>query len=49
MRTPHTRLIPAVLLAAAAALSGCNTIEGMGKDIKSGGKAIEKTAEDAKK
>ncbi len=26
-------------------LSACNTISGAGKDIKSGGKAIEKTAE----
>lgn len=29
-------------------LSGCNTIEGMGKDIKKGGEAIEKAAEKAK-
>lgn len=33
---------------AAGALSACNTIEGMGKDIKSTGKAIEKTAEEHK-
>lgn len=25
-------------------LAGCNTIEGMGKDIKKGGEAIEKAA-----
>ncbi len=30
------------------ALSACNTIEGAGQDIKSGGKAIEKTADDNK-
>ncbi len=37
----------AVLLAALF-LTGCNTIEGMGKDIKKGGEAIEKGAEKAK-
>jgi entericidin B len=26
-------------------LSGCNTIHGMGKDIESGGRAIQKSAE----
>lgn len=26
-------------------LAGCNTIEGVGKDIKKGGEVIEKTAE----
>jgi predicted small secreted protein len=36
----------AVLLAIAGvfSLSACNTIEGMGKDIKKGGEAIEKAA-----
>ena len=29
---------------ALAALVGCNTISGMGKDIKSGGQAIESAA-----
>jgi predicted small secreted protein len=48
MRTVRTRLIHGVLLAVAVALAGCNTVEGIGKDLKSGGKAIEKTAEDAK-
>jgi predicted small secreted protein len=28
----------------AGALGGCNTIEGMGKDIKKGGEAVEKAA-----
>ena len=31
-----------------ALLAGCNTLEGVGKDIKKGGAAIEKTAEKAK-
>jgi predicted small secreted protein len=31
------------------AATGCNTIEGAGKDIKAGGAAIEKSAEQAKR
>ncbi len=27
-----------------SALSGCNTVHGLGKDIESGGKAIEKSS-----
>jgi predicted small secreted protein len=29
-------------------LAGCNTIEGVGKDVKKGGEVIEKAAEKAK-
>jgi predicted small secreted protein len=29
---------------ALAVLSGCNTLEGVGKDVKEAGKAIEKAA-----
>jgi predicted small secreted protein len=29
-------------------LGGCNTVEGLGKDIKKGGEAIEDTARKAK-
>jgi entericidin B len=32
------------LLLVFAALSGCNTLEGIGKDVQKGGKAIEKAA-----
>jgi len=32
----------------AMALSACNTVEGAGRDIKSTGKAIEKSADDNK-
>jgi predicted small secreted protein len=32
------------IIAAALVLAGCNTVEGMGKDIKKGGEAIEKAA-----
>ncbi len=31
-------------LLAAVALSACNTVEGMGKDLKQGGEAIERAA-----
>jgi predicted small secreted protein len=34
-----------VAIAIAVALAGCNTVEGLGKDIKKGGEAIEKAAE----
>lgn len=39
-----------ILAAAAAALlvSACNTIEGVGKDVKAAGTAVEETAKDAK-
>ena len=35
----------ALILIAAFALTACNTMEGMGKDIKKGGEAIEKAAD----
>jgi predicted small secreted protein len=35
-------------LALITLLVGCNTIEGVGKDIKKGGEVIEKAAEKAK-
>jgi predicted small secreted protein len=40
-----------VLAAAAAALlvSACNTIEGMGRDVSSAGRAVSDTARDVKK
>ncbi|HET9652678.1 MAG TPA: entericidin A/B family lipoprotein [Usitatibacter sp.] len=33
------------LLVLAFALVGCNTMEGVGKDVKKGGEAIEKAAD----
>ena len=46
IRLPLTQiLLLGVLLSAAAALSGCNTAEGVGQDMKSGGRAIERAAE----
>ena len=37
------RLFTCVILAALFA-AGCNTIQGVGKDVKKGGEAIEKAA-----
>jgi entericidin B len=33
------------IIAAALALAACNTMEGLGKDVKKGGEAIEKAAD----
>ena len=35
-------------LAAILALSACNTISGIGKDVSSAGKAVTRTADDVK-
>jgi len=35
------------MLAVIVALAGCNTVEGLGRDIERGGEAIEDAAEDA--
>ena len=34
----------ALILIAAFTLAGCNTMQGLGKDVKKGGEAIEKAA-----
>ncbi|MFO0832233.1 MAG: entericidin A/B family lipoprotein [Phycisphaerales bacterium] len=36
------------LAAVVVVIASCNTVEGVGRDIKSGGKAIENAASDAK-
>lgn len=41
-------IVPAALLLAVLGLSACNTVEGFGEDVQSGGEAIEDTAEDVK-
>lgn len=44
-------LFAAVVVASVGAigiLGGCNTTEGIGKDVKAAGKGIENTAQDAK-
>lgn len=47
---PQKHTLTLVVSAAlfAIGLSACNTIEGAGQDIKSTGKAIERTADDNK-
>lgn len=43
------RLLSLIILFAISVLTvSCNTIEGMGKDIKHGGKKIENTAQEHK-
>ncbi len=43
------RLVTIVVgLALCAAVAACNTIEGMGKDVKATGAAVEKAAEKAR-
>jgi predicted small secreted protein len=37
-----------VLAGFAAGLTGCNTMSGVGKDVKAGGQAIESAAEKSK-
>ena len=37
-------IIALVAVAALPVLAACNTIEGMGKDVKAGGQAVEETA-----
>ncbi|MGD9786685.1 MAG: entericidin A/B family lipoprotein [Sulfuricellaceae bacterium] len=37
-------MLTIVALVAGLALAGCNTVQGVGKDIKKGGEAIEKAA-----
>lgn len=43
------KIIVLAALAASLAVSGCNTVSGAGKDVKSVGGAVTSTAEDAKK
>jgi len=38
----------ALLAAMMMVLSGCNTVEGAGKDVKATGQAVEKAADKAK-
>jgi entericidin B len=39
------KLVAAALLMALAGLTACNTMEGAGQDIQSGGRALEKSAD----
>jgi predicted small secreted protein len=43
------RIVAVLALAGfALAVAGCNTVEGVGKDVKASGEAIEKAAEKSK-
>ena len=44
MKTLTLSLVTAILMT----LSGCNTVEGAGKDVKATGQAVEKAADKAK-
>ena len=44
----RTAMITIAALIVAVGFSACNTIEGAGQDMKSTGKAIERSADDAK-
>lgn len=46
--TTARRVLIALTTAAVAALAACNTVEGVGKDVKAGGKALENAAAGAK-
>lgn len=38
----HLILVTMAILMSSLALTGCNTVEGLGKDIKRGGEKIER-------
>lgn len=42
------KFIGSILLASGLLLGACNTVEGVGKDVKSAGDTVAKTADDAK-
>lgn len=43
------KTLSALLLAVGLALAGCNTVEGVGKDLKALGNKLERTASNEKK
>ncbi|MBC7771031.1 MAG: entericidin A/B family lipoprotein [Pyrinomonadaceae bacterium] len=47
-RTATGLLCGTFVLSILLALVGCNTVEGVGKDVKSTGKGLEEAAQDAK-
>jgi predicted small secreted protein len=42
------KILTLAMLAGGLALSACNTVEGLGRDVESAGDTVAKTAEDAK-
>ena len=43
------RLVPILLLALMSALAGCNTMQGLGKDVERGGEKLQDEARDARR
>jgi predicted small secreted protein len=43
------RLVPILLLALMGALAGCNTMQGLGKDVERGGEKLQQEAKDARR
>jgi entericidin B len=46
MTTDRKTLFLAVVFAAAAGLSGCNTVRGIGQDVEAGGEAVQEGADE---
>ncbi|HWK35337.1 entericidin A/B family lipoprotein [Sphingomonas sp.] len=42
------KITTAIALATILTLAACNTVEGVGKDVKSAGETVANTADDAK-
>lgn len=42
------KILGLALVASAVLVSACNTVEGVGKDVKSAGSTVEKTADKSK-
>ena len=42
------KMLGLAMVAGALLVSACNTVEGVGKDVKSAGDTVAKTADDAK-
>ncbi len=42
------KLVAIAVVTSALLVSACNTVEGVGKDVKSAGNTVAKTADDAK-
>ena len=47
-RNTHEKIITLTLVAAALAVSACNTISGVGRDVSAAGSAVAAGAEEAK-
>ena len=44
-----TKLISVLLLVLSGLLAGCNTMQGLGKDVERGGEKIQDSAKDARR